>query len=60
MTQDEFDQTQWHAGMKAKYQDKVCPIVATDFTERLVQIDLYQDGEDFYPWARCENITLVA
>lgn len=59
MTIDEFNNTGWAAGMKAKYKDEVYPISSCDFNEALVGLSGVTLGTDEPTWVRCENIDLV-
>ena len=61
MTIDEFNNTQWHPGMRAKYKGEAesYPIVACDFEEALVAIQGRTMGTDEPDWVRCENVTIV-
>lgn len=51
MTHDEFNNTSFGYGMKAKYKEHTYEISAVAFDEMLIELD----GD---MWARCENVEL--
>lgn len=58
MTIEEFDNTRFGAGDKAKYKDgKVYKIQSVDFDEKLIclTVPYCEDGS----WVRCENIDFI-
>ena len=57
MTQQEFDNTGWHGGMRCIYQGNSHDIGSCDFKERLVGIVV--GFSDDLSWIRCENIKLI-
>ena len=61
MSIDEFNDTKWGSGMKAKYflDGEIYPIVACDFIESLVALSGVTLGTNEPNWVRCENIKLV-
>jgi hypothetical protein len=65
MTQEEFDNTGYHAGMKVEYQQMRYLIAQVNFEERLFGLveegDLYayERGLAQADWVRCENCTLL-
>ena len=55
MTAEEFDATQWGAGMQCRYNNGgMDDIVSVDFDERLLGIDIYDDANNL-KWIRCES-----
>ncbi len=59
MTFEEFNNTNWGAGMFALYQGTKYPIVSCDFEEKLVALEGIVQGSDEPSWVRCENIELL-
>ncbi|WP_289281518.1 MULTISPECIES: hypothetical protein [unclassified Methylophaga] len=57
MTQDEFVEVEWTAGMLATYQEHEYSIVSVHFRERLIAFDFYGDGD--LTWVRCENVSNI-
>lgn len=57
MTIEEFNNTRFGAGMKAKYKGEVYTIGSVDFEEKLVGIYMPEDLET--TWVRCENISII-
>jgi hypothetical protein len=61
MTIEEFNNTRFRSGMKAKYRGGEYPIMTVDFLEALIGLDLHLMGaeEAEVSWVRCENIELI-
>lgn len=59
MTFDEFDSTNWQAGMFAIYKGEKYPIAQVDFEERLIGLSGLTLGTDEPTIVRCENVTLA-
>lgn len=59
MTEQEFDNTEWSAGMEFRYKGKgeKLPVCAVDFEERLIAYPC--DNAQEMSWVRCENAVLV-
>jgi len=58
MTQDEFDNTIFNAGMTCIYKSKTRDIVSVEFDEQLIGLRIDHDDEE-QQWVRCENIKLI-
>lgn len=59
MTQDDFNATEWGAGMSVIYHGEEYPVDAVDFTERLIGIVGYVLYCDETTWVRCESVEVV-
>ena len=56
----EFDKTQWHFGMRVRYEGEVRKLYGVNFPERIVGMcDLSDKNSDDPYWARCENVSVV-
>ncbi len=58
MEQEDFDKTQFKAGMRVNYKGAEYPVVGVNFEERLLGL-----GDDFenddLTWVRCENAEFI-
>ena len=60
MTVNEFSLTRWTAGMTARYDGEIYPIVSCDFDEQLIALKgVVQNDPDAISWVRCENVALT-
>ncbi len=62
MTLDQFDNTRFGAGDKARYRDgNTYDIKSVDFEERLIGLLMNISGgePDDISWVRCENCDLI-
>ncbi len=57
MTLEEFGNTRFSQGMMASYKGDDHKIVALDFEEGLIALDVQYDMEPH--WVRCENCKLI-
>jgi len=58
MTRDEFNATRFSAGTVFSYEDINYDVVALNFTEGLLGLDMYDDSSDL-SWVRCESGEIV-
>jgi hypothetical protein len=58
MTIEEFNNTRWVSGMRAKYKEQEYGIITVDFQENLIGLDIVEDGQSI-DWVRCENVELI-
>lgn len=59
MTQEEFDNQQFSAGMMVTYDSEIVRILAIDFKEQLLGLESDAAGDaDGIKWVRCENCEL--
>ena len=62
MTREEFANTEFYHGIKAKYKGKIYNIESVDFDEDLIALDMIEDYDsDEYKiqWVRCENCEII-
>lgn len=61
MTQDEFSNQRWSAGMTCKYNGEWRKIIAVDFVEKLIGLNplAVNARPDEVTYVRCENVTAI-
>ena len=59
MTQEEFKQIAWGAGMVVEYKGDRYPVDSVIFGEALIGLGDSVIGGDEPIWVRCENVRLV-
>lgn len=63
MTQEQFDSTRWHKGMRAIFDGKPCRIVEVDFETSGVVLTDVPEGQAVWAWqvftARYDQIEII-